>query len=215
MNFITSLAFASWFSVLVPLGSSFLGKQQREWKWLRILLILSFLSDSAGFCLSKLGYANLWLINIFFLVQFLILVKIFQLISEGLDGKKHAFFFYLGASILIAHAIDFFITGSTSALNSYSSSFSCLAITILCLRFFIHILDRMPTPEIHKYSMAWLVIAVFLYHSGTFLLFLLNNYILLSDRSIHQSAWALHNLLNIIKNILFALAIWRNLSGNN
>ena len=48
------------------------------------------------------------------------------------------------------------------------------------------------------------------YYAGNLLLFLTNNYLTLGLEGSHQIMWVLHNLLNISKNMLFAIALWMN-----
>jgi hypothetical protein len=209
MDFIIFLAFSSWFSVLIPLVISFLRmKLVREMAWLRGLLIFAFSCDLIGYWLAMSGHNNILLANLFFIGQFGALLVIFNFIT----GDTHKYHYYfLGLTVSASFFLNFFSGQSKAYMDSYSAALSSLAIMYLSIRFFNQILTTLPTQEIQKYPVLWIVVAVFFYYSGTLLLFVINNYLVISQPLLHKAIWAFHNFLNIIKNLLFAVALWRNL----
>jgi len=114
----------------------------------------------------------------------------------------------------ISTAITLKIYGSIIGLsdhNSLLSTFTSISALIVCMLYFYRTLQDLPTMEIHKDPTIWIVIAALVYYSGTIFLFIVSNYFLKFDVSMHAVLWAFHNVLNIVKNILFATALWRSL----
>jgi hypothetical protein len=213
MDFILLLAFSSWFSVLIPLAISlFKIGLEREMSWLRGLLIFSFSCDLVGYWLATSGHNNLFLANFFFLSQYAVLLIIFSFI---LTDTHRYFYYFLGVIVAVSFLLNLLSGHSKAYIDSYSAALSSLAILFLSVRFFMQMLVSLPTQEIHKYPLLWIVIAVFFYYSGTLLLFVINNYLVISNPSLHKVVWAFHNFLNITKNLLFAVALWMNLRKAN
>lgn len=210
MNLAVLLAYVSWFSVLIPLSFSLLKlRLEREMYWLRILLIVSFLCDLLGYFLAMSGHRNLWLANFFFLFQFCTILLIFSIVSTK---QSRYYFYFLGTIVPMFFLLNFVSGDSKTYLDTYSTALSSLAIMFMSIRFFIQILRSLPTQEIHKYPVIWIVIAVFFYYSGTLLVFVSYNYFVELGPSLNMSFWSFsHNFLNITKNLLFAVALWRNL----
>jgi len=170
------------------------------------LLFLTIIADILMYVLGRKSIPNLFIGNIFLLAQFLILMSIFY---DALK-KKHK---KLILMVSIA-AITLKIYGSIIGLsdhNSLLSTFTSISALIVCMLYFYRTLQDLPTMEIHKDPTIWIVIAALVYYSGTIFLFIVSNYFLKFDVSMHAVLWAFHNVLNIVKNILFATALWRSL----
>jgi len=58
--------------------------------------------------------------------------------------------------------------------------------------------------------MFWVTFAVLCYYGGTLVLFLMNNLMLGKYLASHRMLWILHNICNILKNILLAIALWQS-----
>jgi hypothetical protein len=78
------------------------------------------------------------------------------------------------------------------------------------LFYFYRLLNELPIIHIQHLPMFWVSVSVLTYYAGNFFLFLVKNYLVYGESGSHKLMWILHNLLNITKNLLFAIALWQS-----
>ena len=59
--------------------------------------------------------------------------------------------------------------------------------------------------------MFWINTAILIYFSGNLFLFIFNTYLVSVLKDDLVVYWSFHNLLYLIKNVLFAIGLWQNL----
>ncbi|MEK6783397.1 MAG: hypothetical protein AABY93_16970 [Bacteroidota bacterium] len=79
----------------------------------------------------------------------------------------------------------------------------------LSLYYLFTLLKELPTATIHRLPILWISFAALGYYGGNFFLFLFSNYLTKSIDGSLAILWVLHNILNVIKNILFAIGLWQ------
>lgn len=203
------IAYISFGSVLIPLSIAFakLNKVWYELKFLCFILLISFVTDLASILVIRyIVGANTYLIgNIYLIVQFILLVLLFRKHLRSTQFADIVLLFF----ILFSLGNLFFFQGPW-VFNSVSNVVACLVLISFCIFYFYRLLTELPTMHILRLPMLWISFAVLTYYGGNFFLFLINNYLIYGDTDSHKVMWILHNLLNIIKNILFAVALWQS-----
>ncbi len=205
-----SLIYISMFSVLIPILFLLTKKKNFDIKILKILgllLLASALSDLLSYIILKIGYkTNIPITNTFFIVQFLLL----SILYISLLTKKKMIY------ISISIALIFFIINTIFfqpyiEMQSYFRGVVNIILILYSILYFFQLLNKMPmiTVSILKYYPFWINTAVFYYFGASFLIFFTITYIF-KNQSVNFSViiWSFHNLNNIIKNILFAVAIY-------
>ncbi len=91
-------------------------------------------------------------------------------------------------------------------LLDYTNDAGDLILLIMCFLSLVKLMNRITEAPVLKVPFTWFVFAVLTYYAGNFVVFLVNNYVPLD---VHPRIWAIHNLMNITKNILFAIALWQ------
>ncbi|HET9052990.1 MAG TPA: hypothetical protein VFM90_02375 [Cyclobacteriaceae bacterium] len=195
-------------SVLVPLLMSFFFKNStfKHLPYLRAILIVSLVCDAAGYIVAINGFANNWIGNFFILGQSLLLIKIF-----GEEFKEKRIALFISVAYLIFFTVNIAFFQGWFMLNTASFILTCFIVSGYSLYYFYRLLSDMPVVYIHRLPMLWLAFAVLLYHAGNFFLILAMPYFIDENGRGYSVLWSyVHNMLNITKNILFAIALWHS-----
>lgn len=201
------IAHLSGISVFIPLSFAFLQwrKLSNSLSLLRWLLICNVVTDITQSVLGLVfGIPNGFVGDIYLFQQFAFLLFIFHF---EIDRKKilkitFAIFIVLYAGGLL------FLRGYPELISILHALMS-LVLIIVCIVFFHTLLSEMKVDDIHRLPILWIAFGVLLYYSGNLFVFVAQSY-LLHKTAVFGSMWVLHNLLNIIKNIFFAIALWRS-----
>ncbi len=201
-----AIAYISFLSALVPivLGIIQLKGLGFQLKILISICIVAITSDLLALLLLKNSINNWPVLNIFLVIQ----ITLF-LIFLDVNLKIKRFKYFLIIFLLFA-VFNFLFIQSYSAFNSYSSYIGAVLLTTLCLIYLYRLLRDLLTIDIYRFPQLWIVFSILIYYGGTLFLFLFNNYLLSLSIVSHKAIWILHNSLNILKNLLFALALWQH-----
>lgn len=167
------------------------------------LLCLSLLSDGLLWFFLDSGINNWPIVNIYLIVQIILLYRIFR------SDKKSTLTKIFISTFLTFAVINFVFLQTPEVFNSRTSNIGALFIIAMALSYLYHLFKEMPINNILDMPMLWVAFAVLFYFAGTLFLFLLNNYLIVNQPENHQLGWVLHNILNIIKNLFFAVALWK------
>lgn len=193
-------------STLIPflIGISNLKVLSRQLKWLLAICFSALIADSTALFLMINSVNNWPVLNLFSVVQITLFLIILD-IDLKISWHKYLLFLF----VLFA-AINLFFVQSINSFNSYSSYLGAVLLITLSLVYLFRLLRDLPTVDIYKFPPLWVVFAILTYYGGTLFLFLFNNYLLSINLVTHKSIWVLHNSLNILKNLFFALALWQH-----
>jgi hypothetical protein len=200
------IAYVSFGSILLPILIA-LFDLKRTWTDLRLLcliLILSLASDLLSLLFIRYSINTYIVGNIYLITQFAVLALMFR---KNLPYR-------LGVDTLLILATLLCIVNLTNfqgpwIFNSFSNVVASLALIGLCMFYFYRLINDLPIVHIQHLPMLWITFGVLTYYAGNFFLFLVNNYLTLGVFGSQPIMWILHNLLNIIKNVLFAIALWQ------
>jgi hypothetical protein len=201
------VSYVSMGSILLPLSIALLhGRTMpRELKPLCLILVISLVCDILAFSLARNSINTHWIGNVYLASQFSLLALVFRM---HVQSRK------VVDSVLIAFLLFFTINISffqgPLVFNSVSNVVACLILIAFCLFYFYRLLNELPIVHIQQLPMLWITFAVLTYYGGNFFLFLVKNYLTYGEAGSHKVMWILHNLLNILKNILFAVALWQS-----
>jgi hypothetical protein len=200
-------AYTSMGSVLLPLGiSAFqLYRLKGSSLYLSYLLSASLLSDVSSYFLGKSSGNSYLIANVYLLYQFLTLSKIY---FHELGQPRYLKF------IAIVFTLFFFINAvfvqGLFVFNTHSNSLSGLVLVSISLYYLFNLLKNLPDDDIYQLPMLWISFGVLFYCGGTLILFLTNNFLVDKFPGSHRLVWILHNFCNIVKNVLFTIALWHN-----
>jgi hypothetical protein len=201
------IAYVSFGSVVAPLALAMVQwkKAWFDFKPLCLILILSLTSDLLSLILIRASLNSYVVGNLFLIAQFSLLVVIFR---RELPNQR-TINIILGLLVIFSLLNYSFIQGPT-VFNSVSNVIASLVLIGLSLFYFYRLLNDLPIVHIQHLPMLWISFGILTYYAGNFFLFLINNYFINVQAGPHKLMWILHNLLNIVKNILFAVAIWQS-----
>ena len=170
-----------------------------------IIALVSLACDMTSLFLAINRFNTLLLGNGFQLFQISVLMRIYSLQHHR---TRPLLAIYVCLVAIYAGNTAFF--QGPWKLNTAFLAASSLVMIGLSLHYFYHLLSKLPTLHIHRLPMLWISFAVLFYYAGNFFQFLMSNYILEGDADSARMLWILHNLLNILKNTLFTIAIWQS-----
>lgn len=203
------IAYCSTGSVFIPLLIALM-RWKRMWsdlKSLCLILILSLVADLHSILFVKY-YQNVntyLIVNIYLVAQFSLLILIFKKHLQNPRTVNVILFLFIFFCII---NISFF--QGPWVFNSVSNVLAALILIGFCIFYLYRLLSDLPIVHIQHLPMLWITFAVLTYYAGNFFLFLVNNYLVSDVNGTHELMWILHNLLNITKNILFAVALWQS-----
>jgi hypothetical protein len=200
-------AYASLGSIIFPLCISILQFHglKSSALYLFYLLIGSFLSDVSTYFLSRSSVNTNLIANAHLLYQFLILTAIY---FHELNQPKYLKF--IAVIFTLYFLINAILVQGFFVFNTHSNSLSGLLLAAISLYFLFTLLKNLPDQNIYRIPMFWISFAVLFYYGGTLILFLTNNFLVDKFLGSHRLVWILHNFCNIVKNLLFAIALWHN-----
>lgn len=147
---------------------------------------------------------NGWVSNLFVLTEFIILSFIYR---KRVFPNDRVFFLFTGA--MVVFFVSTTLNASLVRFNMFGASFFSFSYIVYGLLGFRSILKETDIVSLERYWFFWLNTAVLTYASGTFLLFLFKDYLWAVNEVFYKQLWnSLFQLLNIIKNILLAVALY-------
>ena len=201
------ITFTSIISSLIPIFCYLAGSSAHKIKvikYLFILLLLSFSLDITGYIVALIYKTNLFVHNVHTILQFFLLSAIFyNLLNEKkpviISSIVGGVFFIVNAAFL----------QSFYALQHFSLAFGSIILIGYSIAYYFQLLNELPAVNILRFFPFWINVAVLYYFSASFSVFLISNYILtqLSPDNA-KIIWAFQNINNILKNVLFAIAIY-------
>jgi hypothetical protein len=145
-----------------------------------------------------------WPLNLFVLLEFLII----SLLYRKAVFKNNTFFSWFVALFGVAFIANT-ISTSLTTFNVLGTSIAAFVYIVYCLCGFYRILQAQEVIYLEKSWFFWLNVALTIYASGSFLVFLFMNYLETAHNQLFLKIWGLVFLtLNITKNLLIAVALY-------
>lgn len=201
---IGNLNLISGFSIILPLTVGFtrlklLGK---EYRLLFVFIAISFAVEIITSIMSMNSKNNLWLGNLFFLVE----CFFWCIIIMGWLASKRTrlfIFIFLAAYTLIWGFTTFFVL-DFYMFNTYARTVE--SFTFVFLSCFLLITVSTDTSQvIFKNPKFWFGSALLIYFSVNLIVFGTVNYISSNHAQLMDNTWIIHSFTNIFANLLFAI----------
>jgi len=191
-------------STLVPfsLGLAKFRSISSELKLLLILTGVSFLCDIAALYHTLLNIKSNYAGDSYWLAEFILLIIIYRI---AFDNPKVVRPFLILTLFYVLFFISNVIFLQQEKINSYTYIFSSLIFIVLAVGFFYKLLKDLPTLQVYRLPMFWINVAVLVYFAGNLFVFTLSHYLVTVLNANLMVYWGFHNILNILKNILFAV----------
>jgi hypothetical protein len=205
------IANCSNFSATIPLvlGLLQLRKRHSGERLLLILITVALLTDTTSFILVYFFKSNAgFLSSVYRVLEFIFLALMYRSYFSNRWQKTamlSLIYFFVGLQV-----VGLFLTHS-DIVKSYSTVFSSITFITLSIAFFFKLMKDLPTLHLQRLAMFWINTAILVYFSGNFFLFLMNDYLVNVMHDNLMVYWSFHNMLNIIKNLLFAIAFWQGI----
>jgi len=195
------------FSPIIPLSiaigvNKFLAKQA---KILVVLIGMAFLADLGMLILASKGINNLFIAHIFGLIELIMWMWFFQIILKYNKTTFHI----LAVLFSLLYVLNSIFIEPLETYNSSAQSIIAILTVLLSIIYFknIYINEDEIFPE--RSPEFWFCIAIFFCHSGGLFSLLLSSDILTESPDRFYGSWIIHNALNVLKNIVFAVGLWQ------
>lgn len=146
------------------------------------------------------------LFDVFTIVELACFLSYFFIISANRVLKRYlpAVFIFFFIFILI----DYFFLRKSNSFNSISAGVEAIIIITLCIYYFYEQLKQPDTILVYTHQSFWIIIAFFIFQSGTFFV-----YLYVENTVQYKSYEILYSTINssffIFKNILFSIAMFK------
>lgn len=207
--------YCSVFSVLIPLIFTFFALRKQKLgipvlNLMGVLLIISGLSDGTWYVLQKTGYNATFVSNIYYIIQFILI----SLVFTSLLKKYRRTIYLITLLFLLFVVINSLFFQPITKKQNWTWSFGNIFLIVYPFFYFFSFAAQKITTFLQKdmdlqYGYYFFNAALLLYFSSTLIVFSLINRF--SSDPYGEAAvvnWCLHNLANIAKNLLFAVAAW-------
>ena len=206
MTFGGIILYGSIFSPVIPIVAAILRRKALDRTSLLIfyLVLLSFTIDLVMMWVAMQKKTNIPLAHFYGLLEGALLIGFFGLLT----GLKKLTKVLLPAYVILYVANSAFVE-SIYVFNAWSRSAEALLMIVLSVLAFHQFYTKEEDIFIEKSPQFWFVIGIFAYFSGALFSFLLSTDMLTQSPDVFYGSWVLHNLCNILKNVVFALGLWK------
>jgi hypothetical protein len=200
------LAFISSASAILPIATkvSFTRRPLCIYDSLIILSLASISTDIISYEYHLITKNNWPFINLFLILQILVLFSILFSFNKKIWALIFVFFFICFAGYNYYWEFN---QKSLNAETNFVGSVFLIAFTFDCYN---KIMKELPVKHLYDHPIFWISCGVLFYYTCVFFPYIFNNQFLELNLMDFQSQWTLHNILNIVKNVCLALAIWTN-----
>lgn len=202
-------------SVLIPLTYSLVVKRKMpKDKLLTALIILfcsSLITEACSEVYIRTGHEGTLILNIFFVIQFLLMSYIYRLLLAG----KYANLINTVLVVFLAYCIGVIIFSEKQEIHAPQKWAWIIGSIIIVSYGALHIFRVFKTvaskPPIHQHGPLWVSIAFIVYFSFSAGVFLISDQVFSGklDPATAMTMWNFHNFYYIIRNILLTVAIHR------
>lgn len=170
-----------------------------------LYVTISFLFDLVSVLLAFSGIKTYPLIHLFAFLEFALLTFYFY----RLLNWNRSFLIGLLACYTVVYSVNSFRFELYEEFNPIIRSITSLICITFVLLFLIRLFKRETEIFIESSPDFWFNLAILTYFSIAFFSFMLSTDILSKPINNLLYSWIFHNIANILKNILFAIGLWK------
>jgi hypothetical protein len=192
--------------LIVLLGIPFFAKREQPMRMMVYYGANSFLFQLIGWIIiySKTKGAINVNGNLYTLTEALLLLGFFYSLFKSSSEKKAVIVMAVVYTILYF----VFMIGRWNELVSSIRTMRDLVIIACCIMYFFYLMREMPTKEITKYPMLWIVAAMLCFFAGTFTLSLSLNYLVKVLHNDLSVIWSMRNFFRLIFCLVVCYGLW-------
>jgi hypothetical protein len=194
----------SYFSTLIPILSFFfiLKKEKKSAIWVIFFYsIYSFTNDSIILYRSDHGFKFSIFLYIFTIIEYLLFSYIlFALIQNKVIRKLIIAFSLLFVLFCVFNIID----KPVKKFDSFQASIESILILAYCVIYFYEQINQPQVIFLYSTYTFWILVAILIYLAGTFFLYVFATNL---PDNLRYEYWVINLICNILKNLLFAVAI--------
>jgi hypothetical protein len=204
MDFLVDiLRYFSIFSPLVFLMILFLKRRSHFLAIDQIIIVIVILSFSTDITLKYVIHGKNYIYIFFYiLIETLLLLYFFHKLLK----RRSILILLMLLLFLITLVFEFIIKNPVFELFTFSPTIRCLIFIILSLNYFHHVYTKEADIFKAEAPQFWYNVGILIYFSLAFFPFLLATEILRD--TFDYTLWQVHNIGNIMKNLIFAIGIW-------
>jgi hypothetical protein len=177
------------------------------YRWLAANLFLSLCCDIAAQILHEF-HINPNVANNFYVVVVILFQSFFFYHANNQPSLKRPLV-YLNVFYFIFAALNLAFVQKWG-INSYSDIFGGLFVLAFCILFFYKLLKDLPTQQLHKLPLFWIISALFFSYAGKLVIYTFSHYLVHYVGDDLGIIWLFHNFLTIIGNVVIAYGAWLN-----
>lgn len=200
-----TLVAISFLSIWCPLfvGILVYKKLDADFKLFFYFQIFSFLTDCLNYYLFTQLKNNIWVMNVFNLIEFFILF----FIAIRLSRSKHPKRILLPSLVIFSTLWVYLILIKNSLFESNDLLNGIQSLSMICISCYalIKISEQVHVSILSNESF-WLLSGIIIYFAGTFVVYSILNEIIHASDSRMDEAWCVLDVLNICSNLLYAKA---------
>ncbi len=180
--------------------------QEPEMRFFAIMLVAHFIYDSIGTTTYILGDKTtaLVLANLYSVVELVLILLLFR---AKLGDNSARPLLILGIVLVAIQFYQIVVNPGIFEFPIFSRMIVSLSITILSILYFYKLLKDLPAIHIYKVPMFWINIGFVVYFTGTFVLFVLKDYMIDVLANDLRFYWGYHNFLAGLSYILFSAGL--------
>lgn len=203
---LNSLFYLHTIVLLFPVVLLFAGfnRQPLVYRWLAIALGFALAIDVAArvswYLHIDVNYSNR-------LFQLFVTVLISGFFYHAIEWRSLKKFFITINILYFGFSLVNILFLQKSEINSYSQVLRAIIILLLCIIFFFKLLKELPTQQIHKLPLFWIVSSFFFSYSGKLVIYAITHYMISRGNDLIMTS-IFHGFLTLIANLLVAIGVW-------
>lgn len=164
-------------------------------------VILSLITDITLSSFPKDSPVKFYFFSCFTVIEYTLFSIFLYLNFKSATVKK----LILGALPLFYGIVFYYIINKNQSNNfdAIPASTESILIIIFCVSFFFEQIRDMEVSFIYSSKTFWIIVAILVYMSATFFLFVSAEFVSQEER---RSYWFINSISNIIKNVLISIA---------
>ena len=206
MSILLYLSCFAWLPPLIVIAAVKRKCQVNYFVELKLLIIIAAICDISSLVLAGEGMNNMPIVHLFTFAEFVLIALIYR---KNFKKKSKD---YLGAFLLIVAVyllVNPIYPSNLFEFNSWARMIESLVLIILSMLWFIKIFQEMKIVKLSEHPMFYINSVVLLYIEGNFFIFTYYNLVVNQNQELMSNIWNIHSVLNIVFNILLAIAIWK------
>ncbi|RQO75385.1 hypothetical protein DBR43_08495 [Pedobacter sp. KBW06] len=172
---------------------------------IHLILIAILAIYSASLWISSKN--NLPVLHIYTMIEFSTIMLFYQIVFKNAINK--VWFIALISAFLVFCVVNAFFIQKWHIFNTYPRTLESIIIISTSLFYYYKITKQTLYIQIEKSATFWINTGFFIYFSGSFLLFMLSNYILPLSLKFNMIVWQLHAFLSCVLYCLIFIGLWQ------